>query len=214
MKMAMVAACAALLASAGPMAHAAGFTNGSFESVSVVGGEPVCAGGASVCIQYDAGAMGIAGWQIEAGSVDVVGTLWAAADGLRSVDLSGAGAGTLSQSFDTMVGTTYQVSFQIGGNFFGGNAIKTATASAGGVVLPLSFDNSASTGANMGWQTKSFSFTAQSATTTLRFVSESNSSAGMALDDVRVTVVPEPQTWALWAAGLALLLAVRRRRDA
>jgi choice-of-anchor C domain-containing protein len=167
-----------------------------------------------VCVQYNAGATGIAGWQIEAGSVDVVGSLWAAANGQRSIDLSGASAGTLSQTFDTTPGTIYEVSFQIAGNFVGGPAIKTATASAGGVVLPLSFDASNSTGANMGWQTRSFSFTAQSASTTLRFVSGTNSDAGMALDNVQVTAIPEPQTWALWAAGLAALFAVRRRRGA
>lgn len=214
MKIAALAACAALLAGAVPLAQAAAFTNGSFETVSAVGGEPVCAGGATACIQYDAGATGIAGWLVEAGSLDVVGSLWVAADGTRSIDLSGVSAGTLSQTFDTTIGSTYQVSFQISGNFFGGPATKTATASAGGVVLALSFDASASTAASMGWQQQSFSFTALSDTTTLRFVSGTNSNAGMALDNVQVTAAPEPQTWALWSAGLAALLAVRRRRSA
>lgn len=214
MRSSIVAACAALLASVGSAAHAAAFTNGSFENLVVAGNEPTCAGGASVCVQYDAGATGILGWQVEAGSVDMVGSAWAAAHGLRSIDLSGVSAGILSQTFDTTTGTTYDVSFQIGGNFFGGGAIKTATVSAGGAELALSFDAGTSTAANMGWQTRSFRFTAQSASTTLRFVSGINSDAGMALDNVQVTAVPEPQTWALWAAGVAVLVAARRRRGA
>jgi len=193
------------------VAHAGAFSNGSFESFVEVPGNPVCVGGFAFCGQYNNGNAGITGWTVGGNSVDLVGSLWTAADGDRSVDLSGVGAGSLSQTFDTVVGTTYRVSFEIAGNVYGGSQVMTGAASVNDVVLHLSFDTGGKTTNNMGWQSRSFDFVALGETSTLLFVSNMDSAYGLALDNVRVTAVPEPQTVALWLAGLAGLMLRRRR---
>lgn len=211
MKLTFLHAGAALACALAPAAHAASFSNGSFETFAANGGN-VCAGGINFCAQYNAGNTGITGWTIEGNSVDVVGFIgWKAADGNWSIDLNGVGAGSLRQTFDTVAGTTYRVSFEIGGNFYGGSVVKTGAASVGGTVLQLSFNNTGSTVANMGWQSRSFEFTAVGDSSTLVFASDMTGNGGLALDNVQVTAVPEPQTMALWLAGLGALLLRRRR---
>src|SRR5438445_12750864 len=63
--------------------------NGSFE----LGANP----GDSVLV-YSGDSTTIPGWTVTSGSVDLVGTHWPAADGSRSIYLSGDDAGTLSQT--------------------------------------------------------------------------------------------------------------------
>lgn len=203
-------AAVALVCGLSSVAQAAAFSNGSFESFEGAA-NATCSGGFVNCGQFNVGNPGITGWTVGGDSVDLVGLLWEAADGGWSVDLNGVGAGTLSQTFDTVAGTTYRVSFDIGGNFYGGPSVKTGTASVDDTVLPLSFDIGGSTAANMGWQRRSFEFTAADTSSTLRFFSTVGGDAGLALDNVQVTAVPEPQTMALWLAGLAALLLRRRR---
>jgi choice-of-anchor C domain-containing protein len=205
----------ALACCLGTAAHGAAFTNGSFESFNAGGADVYCPGGISYCGQYNAGNPGVTGWTVGGVSVDVVGVVgWTAADGDWSIDLSGVGAGSLSQTFDTVAGTTYRVSFQIAGNFYD-SGMKTGTASAGGTVLPLSFDTAGRGSTTMGWESRSFTFTAAGASSTLQFVSSVQSSAGLALDNVQVTAVPEPATALLWLAGIAGLAAAagRQRRQ-
>ena len=93
-----------------------------------------------------------------------------------------------------------------------------------GVVTPLqgfTFTNTQSTtNDNMGWVTRSFTFTATSVTTTLEFLStthngtEPNSPYGPALDNVSVVGIPEPALMYLLVAGLAGLVVTRRRMSA
>ena len=212
MQFASRCALVALVCGLSSVAHAAAFSNGSFESFNADDADLLCNGDINFCGQYNAGNTGITGWTIGGNSVDIVGVVgWKAAHGDWSVDLSGIGAGSLSQTFDTVVGTTYRVSFEIGGNFLSGSQVMMGAASVDDTVLPLSFDTTGSSAANMGWDSRSFDFTATDATSTLLFVSNMNSATGLALDNVRVTAVPEPQTVALWLAGLAGLVLRRRR---
>src|SRR5687767_9703560 len=82
---------------------AAPFLNGSFESGSSIGGS------------FDTIAVGssaITGWEVFGSSIDYIGSLWEAADGVRSVDLNGnAGPGGIRQTFDTLVNRQYLVEF-------------------------------------------------------------------------------------------------------
>lgn len=196
-----------------PTAFAAAFQNGSFESFDPDAADVLCPAGIDFCGQYNAGNSGISGWTVGGHSVDVVGVLgWTASDGAWSIDLSGVGAGTLSQSFDTVAGTRYQVAFDLGGNFYGAPSIKTGVVSAAGSSQSLSFDNAASTPTNMGWAHQSFIFVATGTSTVLSFASATNGNAGLALDNVSVTPVPEPETWALMLAGLGLVGFAARRR--
>jgi choice-of-anchor C domain-containing protein len=194
-------------------ASAAAFQNGSFENFDSNAADVLCFSGINFCGQYNAGNSGITGWTISGNSVDVVGALgWTASNGAWSIDLSGVGAGTLSQSFDTVVGTSYQVGFDLGGNFYGSPSVKTGIVSAAGNSQTLSFDNTTSTVTNMGWAHQSFTFIATGISTELSFASTTDGNAGIALDNITITPVPEPETYALMLAGLGLVGFAARRR--
>jgi hypothetical protein len=64
----------------------------------------------------------------------------------------------------------------------------------------------------MGWTTNGFDYIATTNTTTLYFLSMQNSAYGPALDNVSVTAVPEPESYAMLLAGLGLMGAIARRR--
>lgn len=199
-----------------PSILAASFQNGSFESFNAAGANALCPAGINFCGQYNAGNGGITGWTISGSSVDMVGPLgWTASDGSWSIDLNGVGPGILLQTFDTVAGASYLVTFDIGGNFYGGSTTKIGSVTAGSSSLSLSFDDTLSTVSNMGWISKSFTFVATGSSTTLRFSSDMSGSAGLALDNVSVTAaVPEPETYAMLIAGLGLLgFAARRRKQ-
>jgi hypothetical protein len=96
---------------AGSSAQAASFTNGSFE----LGSDP---GSFSTVFQGDGAT--ITGWLVggpSGASVDYIGSYWEAADGTRSIDLSGTSNypdgpikwGEISQTFDTISGQALTV---------------------------------------------------------------------------------------------------------
>jgi len=131
----------------------------------------------------------IPGWTVESGSVDYIGTYWSASDGDRSLDLTGFNAGAVSQTFPTVVGHTYEVTFDLAGNPAGPPAVKTLEVDAGGTATSYNFDVTGHTLADMGWQQETFSFTATGTSTTLTFTSLDNTFYGPALDNVAVTDV-------------------------
>ncbi|RFP18348.1 MULTISPECIES: choice-of-anchor C family PEP-CTERM protein [unclassified Duganella] len=203
LKIKKLAAIAALVALA-PLAHASSpelIANGGFESAAnAFSGNFITLGS------------GLDGWVINSGSVDLINNYWQPASGSYSLDLNGSGTGTISQSFATTVGATYNVSFSMAGNHDGGGD-KTITV---GVTDPhsFSFALAGSSHAAMGWQTEGFSFVATSTQSTLTFAgNDANSYYGAALDNVSVTAaVPEPETYAMLLAGLGLVGAIARRR--
>ena len=186
-------------------AQASPFINGGFES------------GTFDSASFDtvqAGSTAITGWTVGLNSVDWIGTYWNAQEGSRSIDLSGAANGSLSQTFDTLVGQTYDVKFYVAGNPDGGPVIKTFDAGVT-VSVPESFDNSGFTKSSMGWTLYSFDFTATSISSTLTFASTTNTPYGAALDNVSVAAVPEVSTWAMMLLGFAGVgLLVYRRKPA
>lgn len=200
-------------------AQAAPFQNGDFE----IGTAP------GAFTQVNPGSPAITGWTVINSSVDYIGTYWNAASGSRSIDVSGSGGANsgLEQGFDTIAGTTYDVTFALAGNPDCGPAIKplTVTAVPPATTQNYNFDTTGrSRPANMGWVDQSFSFTATGTTTTLRFTTPNTTACGPALDNVRVVaraaqVAPVPTTseWGLLLlaslmAGLALRRHARRTR--
>ena len=165
-----------------------GLANGSFETGAYVDN-------GSGFQQLDAPNASIDGWTVDAGSVDWVGTYWLAPEGAMSIDMSGADAGTLSQTFDTTIGNTYDVAFLLSGNPAGPPSEKTLEVSAtGGTVGLYSHDTTGTDLTSMVWAPQVYSFLATSATTTLTFVSTTLGAFGPAIDNVVVTeVVPEPE---------------------
>jgi choice-of-anchor C domain-containing protein len=136
----------------------------------------------------------ITGWTVSQGSIDYIGTLWQASNGVRSVDLAGSGNGKIEQTFNTTIGTTYRVTFDLAGNPNASPIIKDMRVSAGGSSADFSFNTTGKSNSNMGWLSKSWDFTANSTTTTLEFIDLTNSFAGLALDNVSVIAVPGPST--------------------
>ena len=158
-----------------------GLVNGGFETGAYVDD-------GSGFQQLDAPNTSIDGWSVDAGSVDWIGTFWPAPEGSMSIDMSGADAGTLSQTFDTNIGNTYTVSFLLSGNPDGPPAVKTLDVSAtGGTVANYSHDTTGTDLTNMVWEPQTYSFLATSASTTLSFVSTTAGPFGPAIDNVVVT---------------------------
>src|SRR6266481_3720238 len=196
--------------------NAATFQNGGFEvgPNSPVNFCGVC--GAPYIGTFFAPFTGITGWNLTAGSVDIIGLPgWSPSQGTRAIDLDGLSAGTLAQTFDTIPGTTYQISFDLAANFYAGQTIKTVLATAPGFSQTYTFNSTGRTALNMGWQTNTFQFVAAGSSSTLSFASQdlANSAFGPALDNVKVNAagaaVPEPSAWLL--AGIGLSLMVNKR---
>ena len=170
---------AALALSGGALAFT-GVVNGSFE-------DGVYSGGAGRHT-LTAGATALTGWTI-AGSVGWIGTYWQPADGSKSIDVNGDAAGSISQSFATTVGKTYVVRFRLSGDP-GSAGVKTLTVAATGTASAnYTFDTTVigNTLADMKWQSKTYSFVATVASTTLTFSSPTAGVFGPALDRVSVT---------------------------
>jgi choice-of-anchor C domain-containing protein len=181
----------------------AGLVNGSFESST--GPNP------GQFVTLDGGDTSITGWTVGGGlnSIDYIGSYWTSSDGVRSIDLNGLAPGSISQTFDVISGQTYRVMFDMAGNPAGGPTVKTLQADAT-VSVTASFDTSNTDLTNMGWITHSFTFTANSTSETLTFLSLTTGNSGNgtypfafgpALDNVSVTAVPEPSTWAMMILG-------------
>ena len=207
-------------------AHANLLTNGSFETGPAVVPPPPL-------LSFEPGSTAITGWTVTAGNIDYGingGGSWTASEGARSIDLNGNTAATIVQSFATVVGSTYQVLFDLAGNFYGGSVIKPLRVFAAGQSQDYSFDSTGRTAENMGWTTQAFVFTASTTSTTLSFESLDFAETstcdninlgvgpacfGAALDNVRadlLQVVPEPATIALLGVALAGFGFARRRK--
>ena len=162
-----------------------GLTNGSFEAGAYIDN-------GIGFQQLDAPNTSIDGWSVDAGSVDWIGEYWPAPDGDMSIDMSGADAGTLSQTFDTTIGNTYTVVFLMSGNpagsAAGSPAIKTLEVNAtGGTTGLYTHDTTGTDLTTMVWAPKTYTFLATSATTTLTLTSRTAGAYGPAIDAVAVT---------------------------
>jgi choice-of-anchor C domain-containing protein len=191
-------------------------TNGSFELGTYPGG---------VFAELGAGATNITGWSIGGGGVDWIGSYWQPADGARSLDLNRLSAGSVSQTFSTVVGQQYEVSFYLSGNPDGGPALKTIEVAVNGNLQTFSYTTGTNTRPNMLWAPASFTFFADGTTETLTFLSTTTGFSGNAgfpgafgpaLDNVAVSAVPELSTWAMMLLGFAGvgLVAYRRSKKA
>jgi len=175
--------------------------NGGFD----VGPQP------SYFTTFPKGSTAISGWIVTMGTVDVIGPNWHDADGGKnSIDVDGTpGPGAIAQSFATTRGAKYTVSFALAGNPECAPTIKRLWVTAGNASRRYSFDASHTSDAHMGWQPKSFTFTAAGVRSTLTFTSldPKGSLCGPAIDAVRVARIargaPSPVVYNLagtWSA--------------
>jgi Protein of unknown function (DUF642)/PEP-CTERM motif len=152
------------------------------------------------------------GWTVSNGTVDIVGAGFFSQYALsgNSIDLDGSSgdAGVLSRSFSLIAGNTYTALFDLSGNQRGGS--ERVTVTFGSSVF--TFSNLKS---NTPWSTYEIEFTpTASQVYTLSFANAGGDNIGAVLDNVTVTAVPEPETFAMLLAGLGLMGAVVRRRKA
>lgn len=132
----------------------------------------------------------LSGWSITRGSVDVKHGYFQVIEGKYDLDLSGNEAGAIEQYLNTTAGTTYTLSFLLAGNPDQnsiGNTVHTVRVTTGDDENRFVFNSANQTRTNMGWVTKTVTFTAKTTRTLLRFDSVENTPCGVVLDRVSVT---------------------------
>ena len=187
-------------------AQAAPFMNGGFESASVDPG--------SGFVTLGSNSTAITGWVVTGSGIDYIGGYWQPAEGNRSIDLNGNGSGGIQQTFTTVTGRLYTVTFSLAGNPDGGPTSKVmSTVANGNGSESFTFDTTGRSRTNMGWTEYTYDFIAGGPTTTLTFTSSIGGAYGAALDLVSVNgSVPEPATWALMILGMGAVGGAMRRR--
>ncbi|MFC8448848.1 choice-of-anchor C family protein [Kitasatospora sp. NPDC057223] len=182
MRACVIAATSVLLASAGATASAqtvSRFDDGSFENPRAA---------ANSFSTVSAG-QSIGPWRVTAANVDLIGAgFWQAAEGDQSVDLNGGNAGAVAQTFTTVPGATYTVTYALAGNPAGAPALKTGTALIDGQNFQdFSFNITGKTLRDMGYVYRQFTFQATGSATVVSFASTTpNSAYGPVVDDVRI----------------------------
>jgi len=147
----------------------AALSNGGFESGTAPG---------SYLTLVTGDTSNLAAWVVTGTNIDYVGTFWAAAEGSRSLDLSGQARGGVAQVVQTVPGQAYTLRFAAAVNALP----ATVRVTAGSTTQTLALSNAAP-----AWADRAVTFTATSEATVLWFESLTASNMGPALDNVRLT---------------------------
>jgi hypothetical protein len=154
----------------------------------------------------------VQGWSVANGTVDTIGTgffeLLPGQGNYIDLDGSSSQAGVFSNSVSLTGGVTYTMSYAISGNMRG----------AGNDTVDVAFGTASNThviGQYDALNTMSLSFTpTTSGSYGFSFYNHGGDNQGAILDQVTITAVPEPETYAMLLAGLAAVgFAARRRRN-
>ena len=119
---------------------------------------------------YKRGSAAIPGWVVTKATIDLIGTYWLAPGRRRSIDLDGTpGFGAVAQTFATIPGKRYVVSFLLSGNSDGAPTVKSMRVSAAAASADFRFDSAAGSAQHGNWLPKTMSFVATHPATTLQF---------------------------------------------
>ena len=162
---------------------------------------------------------GLQGWTIgNAGGIDIVFSTgvvpyyWQAADGNVSLSLAYFGPDSVTQTVTTQPGKTYQLTFSMAAEIYGGPATRTMNVLWNNTVISSpSFQYTGQDPNNMGWTEFSLNVVG-TGTDTLSFLATSAGPYGPALDNVSLVLVAEPTAGRLVALGLIGFGLSKRRR--
>jgi choice-of-anchor C domain-containing protein len=154
-------------------------SNGDFENGNFTG---------TLYTSLSAGAPNLTGWTVGGAGIDWLGSHTQANTGTRSLDLNQMDAGSVSQTFATTPGSSYQVSFALAGNPVCAPVTKALSVSASNSQSTYFFNTTGYSQANPGWVNQTFRFQATSSSTTLTFASQTpGSSCGPLIDTVSLS---------------------------
>ena len=164
--------------------------NGNFESGPAI--PPI-----EAMVALGTGSTAVPGWTVSTGTIVVISDIyWVPLSGTRSVNLSdnrpssaSTVPGGIQQTFNTSAGATYRVTFWVTGEPFSSPTLKHLRVNAGPVQQDYTYDNSLAWHWDMDWAQHTLDFTANAATSTLRFTSLDQSKWGPAIDSVKVELV-------------------------
>ena len=149
------------------------------------------------------------GWTVSDGTVDLIGA--GGADLIpgngQYVDLDGStsNSGLFSNNVNLAGGTTYTLSFDLGGSHRG--TAETVNVNFGSTAASYTLSSADP------FSTLSLNFTPGSnGSYGISYLNVGGDNVGALLDNVSVSAVPEPETYAMLLAGLGLMGFIARRR--
>jgi choice-of-anchor C domain-containing protein len=186
----LLVSCCTVLAVVTP-AGANLLVNASFESP----------GGGAGCGLRIAPSTEIPGWVVTRTNIHYChSSVWQVSDGVRNIDLDGGTgfAGGIAQTFATVPGQIYKVSWDLAGNPGAGPTVKTMRIEAAGQGATFTFSIAGKSFTNMGYIRPEWSFTANSTSTMLELYSLTAPAGwGPVIDNV-VVDVPVPVGSGTW----------------
>jgi choice-of-anchor C domain-containing protein len=155
----------------------------------------------------------LGGWTIASGSVEILRSYWQPSEGLQSLDTAGDNSGLIHQTVATVPGITYRLTFDLSGNPDGGTTTKTLQVGFGAATQTFDFDTTSTTRANMQWTPQTWDIVATTGSTILSFQNIGTGPYGAAMDNVSLTVIPEPTTITLTGlAAICISVKLRKRK--
>ena len=153
------------------------------------------------------------GWFVGDSGVDIVSTNYGGgawpANGAASLDLNGPDVGSISRVLTGLTPSSlYRMTFRFASNQDGAPGFPTSFRATAGNVQQVFGSSSYSV-----LSTGTLDFVPLTSSAFVQFSSlTAGSGRGAILDDITVTMVPEPHEWAMMLAGLGLVGWASRRR--